>query len=370
METYTILVINPGSTSTKIAVYEDEKLVFEKSITHSPSELSRFPKVMDQLEYREKIILDVLKENGFSLENFNAIACRGGLIGPVEGGTYLVDESMVRALKESKIEHASNLAGLIGFSFAKKIEVSAYITDPVSVDEMDAVARISGLIDLERKSQSHALNIKAVARKAELELGRKYEDMNLVIVHLGGGISISAHRMGKMVDVNNANDEGPFSPERTGELPVGDVVKMAYSGKYSCRDLKKRYIGHGGLVAYLGTNDLREALKMAETDSKAALILKAMAYQIAKGIAEMYIVLDGKVDAIILTGGMAFSSQFVEMIKSYISNLALVLVIAGGYEMEALAMGALRVLRGEEKAKIYETKEVKKYEHEKTSRAR
>lgn len=370
MEKYTILVINPGSTSTKIAVYMNEKPVFEKSITHSFSELSKFPRIIDQLEYREKIILDVLKENGFSLKDFNSIACRGGLIGPVKSGTYLVDEAMVRALRESKIEHASNLAGLIGFSFAKKIGVNSYITDPVSVDEMDDVARISGIKELERKSYSHALNIKAVARKAEVELGQKYEDMNLVIVHLGGGITISAHRKGIMVDVNNANDEGPFSPERTGELPVGDVIRTAYSGKYSARELKKRYIGHGGLVAYLGTNDLREALKMAETDSKAALIIKAMAYQVAKGIAEMYTVLNGKVNAIILTGGMAFSSQFVEMIKSYISNLALVLVIAGGYEMEALAMGALRVLRGEEKAKIYGAKEVKKNEHEKASGTR
>ncbi len=372
MTVYKILVINPGSTSTKVAIYEDERLDFESTIEHSTEELSEFERVIDQLEYRENLISNVLKEKNYELKEFSAIACRGGLIGPVESGTYLVDETMVYALRNSKVEHASNLAGLIGYSIAKKIGVNAYITDPVSVDEMEEIARISGVKDIERKSYSHALNLKAVARKAELELDQKYENMNLVIVHLGGGISISAHRKGKMVDVNNANDEGPFSPERAGELPVGDVIRMAYSGKYSARELKKRYVGHGGLVAYLGTNDLRKAMELSQKDPKASLIVKAMAYQIAKGIAEMYVVLNGKVDAIILTGGMAFSSQFVEMIKSYISNLSLVLVIAGGYEMEALAMGALRVLKGEEKAKIYTygVREVKEYGHEKASRTR
>jgi butyrate kinase len=349
-----ILVINPGSTSTKIALYNDEKAIFEKSIEHSPQELEKFEKISDQLEYREKLILDALEKEKYSLEDLDAIACRGGLIGPVESGTYLVDEAMVDALRNATVEHASNLAGLIGYSLAKKVGINAYITDPVSVDEMDDVARISGMKDIERKSFSHVLNIKAVARKAEFELGKKYTQMNLVVAHLGGGISISALRKGKIVDVNGANDEGPFSPERSGELPVGEVVKIAYSGKYSRRDLKKRYVGKGGLVAYLGTNDLREAMKMAETDESAMLIVKAMAYQIAKGIAEMWTVLNGNVDAIILTGGMSLNSKFVEMIKSYVPNLALILVIAGAYEMEALAMGALRVLRGEEKPKTIE----------------
>ena len=354
---YSILVINPGSTSTKIAVYHDEKVMFEKSIEHSPHDLEKFERINDQLEYREKIILETLEKENYSLKDFDAIACRGGLIGPVESGTYLVDDAMVEALKNAKVEHASNLAGLIGYSFAKKAGINAYITDPVSVDEMDDVARISGMKDLERKSFSHALNIKAVARKAELELGKKYTDMNLVVAHLGGGISISALRHGKIVDVNGANDEGPFSPERSGELPVGDVVKVAYSGKYSRRELKKRYVGKGGLVAYLGTNDLRKAMNMAETDENTMLVIKAMAYQIAKGIAEMWTVLDKNVDAIVLTGGMSLNSKFVEMIKSYVPNLALILVIAGAYEMEALAMGALRVLRGEEEPKTIEIME-------------
>ncbi len=349
---YRILVINPGSTSTKVAVYEDEKAVLEKSIEHSPQELSKFDRVIDQLKYREEVIIKTLEESGFDVD-FDAIACRGGLIGPVESGTYLVNDDMVSALRNSKVEHASNLAGLIGHEIAEKIGVKAYITDPVSVDEMDDVARISGIKGIERKSFSHALNIKAVARKAELELGKKYTQMNLVVAHLGGGISVSALRRGRIVDVNGANDEGPFSPERSGELPVGDVVKVAFSGKYSKRELRKRYVGKGGLVAYLGTNDLREAMKMAERDQHAMLIVKAMAYQIAKGIAEMWTVLNGDVDAIVLTGGMSLNSKFVEMIKSYVPNLALILVIAGSYEMEALALGALRVLRGEEEAKVY-----------------
>lgn len=367
IDVYTILVINPGSTSTKIAVYEDEKAVFEKSIEHSPKSLSKFERVLDQREYRENLIIDTLKENDFSLEDFNAFACRGGVLGPVKSGTYLVNESMVKALEGSKIDHASNLAGLIGYSMAKKIGVNAYITDPVSVDEMDDVARISGMKELERKSYSHALNLKAVARKTEAELGKKHEEMNLVIAHLGGGISIAALKHGKIVDVNGANDEGPFSPERSGELPVGGVVKMAYSGRYSHKDLKKRYVGRGGLAAYLGTNDLRKAMKMAESDQSAALIVKAMAYQTAKGIAEMCTVLNGKVDAVVLTGGMSLNSKFVEMIKSYIPNLALVLVIAGTYEMEALAMGTLRVLRNEEEEKLYN---VEVRENENASRTR
>lgn len=350
---HTILVINPGSTSTKISVFKDEEAVFEESITHSPDDLAGFKGARDQREYREKLITETLKKKGFRLDDFDAIACRGGLIGPVKSGTYVVDEEMVNALENSKVDHASNLAGLIGYSFAKKIGVKAYITDPVSVDEMADVARISGIPELERKSFSHALNTRAVARKAALELGKRYEELNLVIAHLGGGISVSAHDHGKMIDVNNANDEGPFSPERSGELPVGDVVRAAFSGKYTRNELKKRYVGRGGLVAYLGTNDLRDAIKLAETDPKADLVVKAMAYQISQCIAEMSTALNGNVDAIILTGGMAYSSMFVEMIKAHISKLALVVVIAGGYEMEALALGTLRILKEEEKAQKY-----------------
>ncbi len=359
---YRILVINCGSTSTKIAIFENERSIMDRSIDHDVSELSKFDRVMDQLDYRKDAVIKSVEAANFSLKDIDAIACRGGLIGQVESGTYLIDEKMVDALKTSKVDHASNLSGLIGYSIAKFYGIKAYTTDPISVDEMEDIARISGIPDLERKSHSHALNMKIVGRKAALEFGKNYEDLNLVIAHLGGGISVSAHKHGRIVDVNNANDEGPFSPERTGELPVGDVVTVAYSGKYSKEELKKRYVGHGGLIAYLSTNDLRVALKIAELEERASLIVKAMAYQISKSIGEMCAVLNGEVDAIVLTGGMAYSNKFVDMIKSYISKIALVLVIAGGYEMEALAIGTLRILEEKEEAKNYDRRSVKSHE--------
>ncbi len=354
-----ILVINCGSTSTKIAIFEDEVRVLDEEIDHDFSELSKFGKVMDQFEYRKSSVLKAIKDSKFSVKDMNAISCRGGLIGPVESGTYLVDKSMIDALRNSKVDHASNLSGLIGYEIAKDVGIPVYVTDPVSVDEMDDLARISGLPDLERKSYSHALNMKWVGRMAAQYLGKKYDECNFVIAHLGGGISVAAHKHGRIIDVNNANDEGPFSSERTGELPVGDIVRTAYSGKYSKNELKKRYVGQGGLIAYLSTNDLRVALNLAKKDQKAKIIVEAMAYQIAKGISEMATVLDGKVDGIILTGGMSYSNEFVDIIKSYISKISLVFVIAGGHEMEALAMGTLRVLEGKEKAKFYDQRSVK-----------
>jgi butyrate kinase len=353
-----ILVINCGSTSTKIAIFEDQNRVFDEEINHDMAYLSNFKKVIDQLEYRKKDVIESLKTSGFSIEEMDAISCRGGLIGPIESGTYAVDESMINALRNSKVDHASNLSGLIGYELSKG-KIPIYTTDPVSVDEMDDIARISGIPDLERKSYSHALNMKMVGRMAAQEIGKKYEECNFVIAHLGGGISVAAHKHGRMVDVNNANDEGPFSPERTGEMPVGDIVKIAYSGKYTKDELKRRYVGHGGLISYLSTNDLRIALNLAKADKQARVIVEAMAYQIAKGISEMATVLDGKVDAIVLTGGMSYSNEFIGIIRSYISKISLVLVIAGGHEMEALAMGTLRVLEGKEKAKFYDQRSVK-----------
>jgi len=358
IKVYRILVINCGSTSTKVAIFENEKSVFEKELSHDIEILSNFKSVRDQLGYRKESVISFVKESGFDMKDISAISCRGGLIGPVESGTYLVDESMVEALKNSKVDHASNLSGLIGYEISEG-KIPVYTTDPVSVDEFEDISRISGIPDLERKSYSHALNMKMVGRMAAKELGKNYEECNFVIAHLGGGISVAAHKHGRMIDVNNANDEGPFSPERTGELPVGDVVKMAYSGKYTKNELKKRYVGHGGLVSYISTNDLRTALKMAKGDSRVDLIVKAMAYQISKSISEMATVLDGNVDAIVLTGGMSYSNEFVDMIKMYVSKISLVLVIPGGHEMEALAMGTLRVLEGKEKAKFYNQRSVK-----------
>jgi len=345
-----ILVINPGSTSTKVAIFEDENIKIDKVIRHKPYELEKFDSLMAQKEYREKAILEFLKSNGYKIDDFDAIACRGGILPPLKSGTYIVNEEMVNYLKyKSKVEHASNLAAVIGFELSNG-KIPVFITDPVSVDEMVDEARISGIPEIKRLSLAHALNIKAVGRKVASELGKKYEELNMVIAHLGGGISVTAHRKGKMIDVNNANDEGPFSPERTGDLPVGDVVKLCFSGKYNHKEVKKMFVGKGGLVAYLGTNNMKEALEMAKSDEYAKLIVDAMAYQIAKEIGGMCDILKEEVDAIVITGGIANNNEFVENIKSYIYNFAPIFNIPGEFEMEALALGALRVLKGEEKA--------------------
>lgn len=350
---YRILVINPGSTSTKIAVYEDEKCIFLEKVEHKVEDLDKYPDLMDQIEFRRKNIIDCLERHGFKKSDFSAIAARGGILPPIESGTYFVNEKMVHYLRYlSPVKHVSNLAAVIAHELADG-KIPVYITDPVSVDEMIPEARFSGIPEIQRKSLLHALNIKAVCRKVAFEFNRTYEELNLVVAHLGGGISIAAIRKGRIIDVNNANDEGPFSPERTGELPVGDVVRMCFSGKYTKDELKKMFVGKGGLVAYLGTNDLREALKMAQVDKRADLIIEAMAYQIAKEIGGMCAVLCGVVDAIILTGGMAYSIDFVNRIKSYVYKFAPIFVVPGEFEMEALALGALRVLRGEDSAKAW-----------------
>jgi butyrate kinase len=357
MKKFKILVINPGSTSTKVAIFCDETCEFKKTIEHSVEELSQFNRVIEQYEMRKKAIMDSINEAGYKIEKFDAIAARGGILEPVESGTYLIDENVANYLKyESKVDHASNLAPVIAFEISKEYNIPAFLTDPVSVDEFSELARFSGIKELQRKSLSHALNMKTVGRKVAKELGKKYEECNFVIAHLGGGISVSAHEKGKMIDVNNANDEGPFSAERTGELPVGDVVKLAFSGKYTKSELKKRYTKQGGLVAYLGTNNLREILEKAKTDPKVELVLKAMVLQIAKEIGGMCTVLKGQVDAIILTGGMTKNPEFVEMIKEYISKFALVMVVPGENEMEGLAFGALKALKGEIRPKIYSEK--------------
>ncbi len=348
---YRILVINPGSTSTKIAVYEDEECVFAEKVEHSAQDLEKYPDLMDQYHFRKENIVFALKKSGYDVDNFDAIAARGGILPPLDSGTYIVDEGMINYLKyKSPVKHVSNLAAVIAFEIADG-KIPVYITDPVSVDEMIPEARYSGIPEIERKSLSHALNIRAVCRKVAKTIEKNFDQSSFVVAHLGGGISVAAVRNGRIIDVNNANDEGPFSPERTGELPVGDVVKMCFSGKYTKEELKKRYVGKGGLVAYLGTNDLREALKMAKSDDRAKLVVEAMAYQIAKEIGGMCTVLCGKVDGIILTGGMAHSEEFTEMIKAYVYKFAPVFIVAGEFELEALAYGALRVMKGEEIAK-------------------
>ncbi len=354
---FKILVINPGSTSTKLAIYEDEREIMKKTLRHSVEELKPFKRIVDQYEFRKKVILDFVREAGYDIRGFSAIVGRGGLVRPIPSGTYEVDDLMIDDLKSGKFgEHASNLGAILANEIANEIGVKAYIVDPVVVDEMMEIAKLSGHPDFVRKSIFHALNQKAVARKVARELGKEYEDINVVVAHMGGGISIGAHRRGRVVDVNNALDgDGPFTPERSGTLPMTQLIDLCYSGKYTYDWVRKRIKGEGGLVAYLGTNDALEVQKrIRKGDEKAKLVYRAMAYQIAKWIGKMSVALVEGVDAIVLTGGLAYDEEFlVKWIKEMVSFIAPVFVYPGGDEERALAMGVLRVLRGEEKARIY-----------------
>ncbi len=351
-----ILVVNPGSTSTKLAVWDSEKgLVLDENIQHPVEEMERFAEIPDQLDYRVNVVHDFLQQQGWKTSDFIAVAARGGLLKPLAGGTYEVNEEMRKDLKAGvQGQHPSNLAGLIGHELAKEEKIPVYITDPVSVDEFSPLARYSGIPEIERRSLGHALNIKAVARMVAGEKGKKLGDFNAVVAHLGGGISIAALEKGRIVDVNNANEMGPYSPERTGGLPVGDLVKMAFSGEYTARELRNKITRRGGLLAYLGTNDCRDVEKrIAEGDDEAKDIYEGMIYQISKEIGMAATVLKGEVDQIILTGGMAYSEYLAEGITRRVEFIAPVKVVVGSMEMEALALGAYRILIGEEKARVY-----------------
>jgi butyrate kinase len=318
--------------------------------------LSTFHKIIDQYEFRLEIILNFLKEKGIDYSTLDAVVGRGGLLKPIASGTYRVNEKMLEDLhKGVSGEHASNLGGILASGIAKKLSIPAYLVDPVVIDEMKPIARISGMPEIPRVSILHALNQKAVARKAALDLGKKYEKANFVIAHLGGGISVGVHCKGKVIDVNNAlNGEGPFTPERSGGVPVGALVELCFSGKFTKDEIMKKIKGKGGLVAYLNTNDVREVLnRIKQGDKKAKLILEAMAYQVAKEIGAGATVLKGQIDAIILTGGIAYANEFINMIRDRVSFLSLVMIYPGEEEMLALCNGALRVLKGEEVEKIY-----------------
>ncbi len=352
-----ILAINPGSTSTKIAVFAGEEQIFVKNIKHTSEELAPFAKITDQYEFRKNIILEELKANNIELQSLKIIVGRGGLVKFIPSGVYSVNESMMADLKAGiNGEHASNLGGLIANDIAKSIIGSrAFIADPVVVDELDDIARISGHPLFERVSIFHALNQKAIARTYAKDANKKYEELNLIVVHLGGGISIGAHCKGKVIDVNQALDgEGPFSPERSGTLPVGQLAKLCFSGKYTYDEVKKMITGKGGFVAYLGTNDAYEVEKRAAAgDEKAELMESAMAYQVAKEIGAMASVLKGKIDAILLTGGIAYGKPFVAKVKERVEFLAPVLVYPGEDEMRALAMNGHLILNGEIEASEY-----------------
>lgn len=351
-----VLVINPGSTSTKVAIFENEKNLVQKDLSHSTEELDQYEKITDQFEYRRDIILDWIKAEGFDVNDLISVVGRGGLLKPMPSGTYKVTDALIDDLVIGvQGEHASNLGGIIARSIAEVSNVEAYIVDPVAVDEFEEVARISGMPEIKRRSLLHALNVRAIAINAAKDMNKKVEDLNFVVAHLGGGISVVPMRNGKMIDANNANEMGPFSPERSGGLPVGDLAKLCYSGEYSFKDLKTKMRGKGGLVAYLGTNDAREVLKMIENgDENAKLVFEAMGYQIAKEIGAMSTVLKGKVDAILLTGGVAYSKYLTDFISEMVGFIAPVIIKPGEDEMLALNEGVLRVMNKEEKAKIYE----------------
>lgn len=353
-----ILAINPGSTSTKIAVFKNDKEVFLKNIKHSSEDLKPFEKITDQYEFRKGIILDELENAGIELDQIGAIVGRGGLVKPIKSGVYSVNDKMLADLKKGVLgQHASNLGGLIANDIAKSLpNARAFIADPVVVDEMDEVARIAGHPKFERISIFHALNQKAIARTHTKQQGHEYENTNLIVAHMGGGISVGAHRKGRVVDVNNALDgDGPFSPERSGSLPTGQLVKICFSGEYTKDEIKQMLKGKGGLVAYLDSNDAYEVEKKAEAgDEKAALIQDALAYQVAKEIGAMSAVLEGDIDAILLTGGIAYGKPVVEAIKKRIKHFAPVYVYPGEDEMKALAMNGLRVLKGDTEALKYE----------------
>lgn len=354
---YKILALNPGSTSTKIALYHDDKEQFVKNIHHSNEELAGYEKISEQFSFRKEIVLKELAEAGIDINSVAAIVGRGGLVKPISSGVYEVNEALMNDLKRGvKGEHASNLGGLIANDIAASIDgARAFIADPVVVDEMHDVARISGHVYFERASIFHALNHKAVARLYAKQNNTKYEELNLIVAHMGGGVSVAAHQKGKVIDVNNALDgEGPFSPERAGGLPTGALAQLCFSGDISQNEMKKQLVGKGGFVSYLGTNSGLEVEKRALSgDEEALLIFEAMGYQTAKEIGAMAAVLKGAVDAIIITGGLAYSKHLTQYISEHISHLAKVHIEPGEDEMFALAMNGYLALSQQVEVKTY-----------------
>ena len=360
---YYILAINPGSTSTKIAVYKNEEPLFSESIDHSAEELAAHRELKADFEMRRRLILTALERQGFPVEKLSAAVGRGGQLPPVKAGGYLVNEAMKKRIIEGPIiAHASNLGALLASAVAQSAGVPAYIYDAVSSDELKPVAKITGIPEISRQSFCHVLNSKAMARSEAARLKKSYDEANFIVAHLGGGISISAHERGRIVDVIT-DDAGPFSPERSGSVPILYIVDMCYSGLYNKKELMKKLRGMGGLKALLGTHDCREIeQRIAGGDEQAKLVYEAQAYQVAKGIGELSPTIDGKIDAIILTGGVARSKQLTDMIAARVSFIAKVVVMPGENELESLALGALRILRGEEGINEYVDKEERKPE--------
>ena len=350
------LIINPGSTSTKIGVFEDETLLFDETLRHSTEEIAQYATIFDQKDFRKNIILEFLKKADFDVKSLDFVVGRGGMLKPVPGGTYETTDALVEDLKVGVSgQHASNLGGILAREIGDSIGVRSFIVDPVVVDEMMPIARYSGVPELPRASIFHALNQKAVAKRYAKETGKNYEDLNLIVVHMGGGVSVGPHKNGKVVDIFNALDgDGAFSPERAGAVPVGPLVKMCFSGKYTEKEVYKKLVGNGGFNAYVGSNDMRDVEKMCqEGDAKAAEVRDAFILQMSKNIGAMATVLEGKVDQIIVTGGIAYDKYVVSEIQKRCGWIAPFTIYPGEDELLALAQGGLRVITGEEKAMPY-----------------
>lgn len=357
MEKYYVLGVNPGSTSTKITIYENDTCIFKETIKHSAEELKQFEDIIDQKDFRKQLIIDFIREKGFEVKKLSAVVGRGGFLPePLTSGTYIVDDNLCDALMHRAVgNHAANLGGLIAKAIADELGLNAYVVDPVSVNETEPLGRISGLGGVERRTLFHCLNVKAVARKVAAQLGDVYENLNMVIVHMGGGISVSAHRKGRTIDSTcGLLGEGAFSPERAGTLEQRELLDIVYNSGKKRKEIEKMLCGQGGMYSYIGTTDCIEAEKMiADGDEKARLVYEAMAYQVSKDIAAQASVLCGKVDAVVITGGMAYSQILTEWIKERVSFIAPVHILPGEFEQEAMTLGTLRVLNGEETAKQF-----------------
>jgi len=351
-----ILVINLGSTSTKVAVYEAEKTIVTESLNHTAEELKQYRTIIDQYEFRKNAIFGFLSRNGLSLDEIDAVASRGGNTKPIKGGIYAICPEMIDDMKSGRFgQHPNMCGGIIAYTLGQEHNIPALTVDPPTVDEMSVFAHYSGIPQINRQSSFHALNSKATARKIASGLGKDYEDVNLIVAHLGGGISVGAHQKGKVVDVNNSLDgDGPFSPERAGSLPAGDLVKLCFSGEYSKEQVLKLLQGGGGMSAYLGTTSgLETERRISAGDAVAAEVFEAMSYQIAKEIGACAAVLEGRVDAIALTGSLAYSKTLTDSIKKKVSFIAQLLLDPGENEMDALAAGTMRYFNGTEKLSIY-----------------
>ena len=352
---FTILALNPGSTSTKMALYRDEECLFKHTLQHHHQDLLQFPHLMDQADYRRRLLLEALADKGCPLSDLSALVVRGGLLKPLAGGVYRVNEAMHQDLLNCRYgTHASNLGAVMALPLAEPLGIPVFTVDPVTVDEFHEPARYSGLLGISRLSMSHALNTRAVARRAAAAMGKTYGEVNLVVAHLGSGISVSAHRRGRMIDVNNANNEGPFSLERCGTLPALALIRLCFSGQYSQEEAAALVTSRGGIFSYLGTKDFRQVEKqVAEGDEETRSVVEAMVYQVAKEIGAMAAALEGEVHGVVVTGGMAHSLLITEPLRKKVSFIAPVFLFPGEEELEALAQGALRALRGEEEIRVY-----------------